>query len=549
MAHAREAMKYIIITGGVLSGLGKGITASSIGRLLRARGLKITAIKIDPYLNCDAGTMNPFQHGEVFVLHDGGEVDLDLGNYERFLDVELSSDHNITTGKAYRSVIEKERRGDYLGNTVQIIPHVTNEIKETIKKVAEASRADVALVELGGTVGDIESMPFLEAVRQLNRESGGSENCFFVHTTLVPIMGAVGEQKTKPTQHSVKDLRAIGIIPDAIVARGEKALEYDIKRKISLFCDVPMEAVVSAPDAESIYQVPSILEKQGLDDYIVKKMNIRAKKKKNMRKWNAFVRNMLAPKMEVEIAIAGKYTDLKDSYMSHIEAFHHAGAEARTRVNLRWLEGEDLETKGAGRLLRGVDGVLIPGGFGDRGTEGKISAIRYARESEIPCLGICLGFQLVVVEYCRNVMKMKDANSSEFDPKTPYPVIDLLPEQKGIKDMGATMRLGGHDIKLVPETMIRKLYGRANITERHRHRYEVNPEFIEDIEAAGLKFTGRSKDGRRMEVAELADHPYFMATQFHPEFRSRPENASKVHLGLVMAAAEYANKRKNTRYL
>jgi CTP synthase len=547
MCHAREVMKFIIVTGGVLSGLGKGITASSIGRLLRARGLKVTAIKIDPYLNCDAGTMNPFQHGEVFVLEDGGEVDLDLGNYERFLDVNLSSDHNITTGKVYKAVIEKERRGDYLGNTVQIIPHITNEIKENIKRVAWESEADVALIELGGTVGDIESMPFLESVRQLYRESGGDENCIFVHTTLVPVMGTVGEQKTKPTQHSVKELRGIGIIPDVIVARGRDALEYDIKRKISMFCDVPLEAVVSAPDAESIYQVPGILEKQGLTDYILRLMNIKAPKK-NLRKWNAFVKNMQNPQSEAEIAVVGKYTDLRDSYISHIEAFHHAGAEEKTTVKIRWLEGEDLETKGAGRLLRGVDGILVPGGFGDRGTEGKIAAVRYAREKKIPFLGVCLGFQMAVIEFARNVVKLKTAHSSEFDANTQYPVIDLLPEQLEVHDMGATMRLGGHEINLAKDSMIRRMYGRGAISERHRHRYEVNPDYIEGIEKDGLRFTGTSKDGIRMEVVELPDHPYFIATQFHPEFKSRPGNPSKVHRGLVRAATLY-NKERTARRL
>jgi CTP synthase len=537
-------MKYIIVTGGVLSGLGKGITASSIGRLLVGRGLKVTAVKIDPYLNCDAGTMNPYQHGEVYVLNDGGEADLDLGNYERFLDVELSSDHNITTGKVYRTVIERERRGDYLGKTVQIIPHVTNEIKERIKKVSESSGADVTLVELGGTVGDIESMPFLEAVRQLNRESGGDENCIFVHTTLVPVLGSVGEQKTKPTQHSVKELRAIGIIPNVIVARGKEPIEYDIKRKISLFCDVPLEAVVSAPDAESIYLVPSILDKQGITDYLLRKMKI-DRPKANMKKWDAFVHNLMNPKSTVEIAVVGKYTELKDSYISHIEAFHHASAEAQVKVNLRWIEGEDLEKKGYEKLLRGFDGILIPGGFGDRGVEGKINAIRYARESGIPILGVCLGFQLAVIEFSRNVMKLKDANSSEFNPKSKYPVIDILPEQKGVRDMGATMRLGAHDVTLNKGSMAAKLYsGKTKISERHRHRFEVNPLFIKNIEASGLRFTGRSKDGSRMEVAELAGHPFFMATQFHPEFKSRPGNPSKVHLGLVMAAKQYYKKKK-----
>lgn len=536
-------MKYIIVTGGVLSGLGKGITASSIGRLLKGRGLTVTAVKIDPYLNCDAGTMSPFQHGEVFVLDDGGEVDLDLGNYERFLDTDLSSEHNITTGKVYRKVIEKERHGDYLGKTVQIIPHITNEIKDNIMRVGKETGADIMLIELGGTVGDIESMPFLEAVRQLNRESGGNENCLFVHTTLVPVMGKVGEQKTKPTQHSVKELRAIGIIPDIIVARGEKPLEYDIKRKISLFCDVPMEAVVSAPDAESIYLVPSILEEQGLTDYILHKMRIFAPKH-TMRKWNIFVKNVIKnmqdPAAQVEIAVVGKYVDLKDSYISHIEAFHHAASEARVKVDLKWIESEDILERGAGKLLNGVDAILIPGGFGDRGTEGKIEAIRYAREKSIPMLGVCLGFQLAVAEYCRNVMKWEDANSSEFNPETEYPVIDLLPEQEGITDMGATMRLGAHEIKLAQDSRIRQLYGgKATISERHRHRYEVNPAFIERIEKGGLLFTGRSRDGIRMEAAELPGHPYFMAVQFHPEFKSRPENPSRTHLGLVRAAAEY----------
>jgi CTP synthase len=534
-------MKYIIVTGGVLSGLGKGITVSSIGRLLKSRGLKVTSIKIDPYLNCDAGTMNPYQHGEVYVLDDGGEVDLDLGNYERFLDVALTSDHNITTGKVYKAVIEKERRGDYLGKTVQIIPHITNEIKERIRIVAEGSDADVVLIELGGTVGDIESMPFLEAVRQLYREAGGEMNCLFVHTTLVPVLGVVGEQKTKPTQHSVRELRAIGIIPDVIVARGEKPLEYNIKRKIALFCDVPLEAVISAPDADSIYRVPLMLEEQGLTDFILRKLRLETKKK-DLSKWITFVDNLKGQKKKAEIAIVGKYTDLRDSYISHIEAFHHAGAEAKACIKLRWVEGEDVEKKGAARLLKGVDGILVPGGFGDRGVEGKMESVKYARENDIPFLGVCLGFQLAVAEFSRNVLKLKGANSSEFDPKTPYPVIDLLPEQKGVKDMGATMRLGAHDVRLAPKSKIRELYKKPTISERHRHRFEVNPKYIGQLEKAGLIFTGKSMDGRRMEVAELKKHQYFVATQFHPEFKSRPGNPSKVHLGLVCAAVKHAAK-------
>lgn len=543
---ARETMKYVIVTGGVLSGLGKGITASSIGRLLRARGLKVTAIKIDPYLNCDAGTMNPYQHGEVYVMDDGGEVDLDLGNYERFLDVNLTRDNNITTGRVYKTVIEKERRGDYLGKTVQIIPHITNEIKGTIERVAEEAKVDICLVELGGTVGDIESAPFLEAVRQLYTESGGSENCAFIHTTLVPIMGVVGEQKTKPTQHSVKELRALGISPDAIVARGELPLEYDIKRKISLFCDVPMEAVFSAPDAKSIYLVPGILEAQGLTNYLLRRLNIYAPVI-NMKSWNKFVKNIEEPKFEVEIAIVGKYTHLHDSYASHIEALKHSGAEAKTRVNIRWVEAEDLEKKNGIRKLDGVNGILIPGGFGDRGTKGKIAATKYARENDIPFLGICLGFQLAVIEFSRNVLRLKGANSSEFDPESPHPVIDLLPEQVGVKDMGATMRLGAHRIKLAKGSKAHRLYGKMTISERHRHRYEVNLDYIERIEDAGMKFTGKSKDGIRMEVAELRGHRHFMATQYHPEFKSRPNNPSRAHLGLVEAALKHKGVGKRPR--
>ncbi len=539
--------KYIFVTGGVLSGLGKGITASSIGCNLRARGLKITAVKIDPYLNCDAGTMNPYQHGEVYVMEDGGEVDLDLGNYERFLDVNLTREHNITTGKAYLTVIEKERRGDYLGKTVQIIPHVTNEIKDQIKRVAKASKADVTMVELGGTVGDIESMPFMEAVRQLDMESG-EDDCLFIHTTLVPVMGVVGEQKTKPTQHSVKELRAIGIQPDIIVARGAKPLQEEIKKKISLFCDVPKEAVVSAPDAKSIYYVPGILEEQGLTNYILGKFNIYAPVI-NMKKWDKFVYNLDHPKHKVEIAIVGKYTHLHDSYMSHLEALNHSASDAKTEVKVRWVEATDIEKKGAEKMLAGINGILIPGGFGERGTEGKMMSATYARENDIPFLGVCLGFQLAIIEFSRNVLKFKGANSSEFDENTKFPVIDLLPEQREIKDMGATMRLGANKIKLKKNSKAYDMYKKLKISERHRHRYEVNHDFIKDIENAGLKFTGTSLDGRRMEVAELKGHPFYIATQFHPEFKSRPSKPSPTHLGLVMAAGKHArsNSKKKPR--
>ncbi len=520
-----------------MSGLGKGISASSIGVLLKSRGLKVTAIKIDPYLNCDAGTMNPYQHGEVFVLDDGGEVDLDLGNYERFLDANLSKDHNITTGKVYRAVIEKERKGDYLGRTVQIIPHITNEIKQQIKSVAEKASADVCLIEMGGTVGDIEGMPFLEAVRQLHMEAGGSNVCF-VHTTLVPVMGAVGEQKTKPTQQSVRELRSVGIQPNAIVARGEKALDPEIKKKIGFFCDVPVEGVISAPDAPSIYDVPILFEQQGFSDYLLRSLDI-GPGKEDLKEWKEFLNRLKNPTKEVEIAAVGKYTSLHDSYISHIEAFHHAEAATRTKVKLRWVESTDIEAKGTS-LLDGVQGVLVPGGFGDRGIEGKIAAIRFARENRIPFQGVCLGFQLATVEFARNILGLKDANSSEFNQNTGAPVIDLLPEQKDVKDMGATMRLGAHEIILTGDCMTAKMYGSTEISERHRHRYEVNPKYIGKLEEYGLKFPGRSDNGRRMEVLELQSHPYFVASQFHPELKSRPFRPSPIHLGLVKAAAGLA---------
>ena len=527
-------MKYVIVTGGVLSGLGKGISTSSIGVLLKSKGLKVCPIKIDPYLNVDAGTMNPYQHGEVFVLDDGAEVDLDLGNYERFLDVNLTGDHNITTGKVYRAVIEKERRGDYLGKTVQIIPHITDEIKALLREVGEKEHADVVLVEVGGTVGDIEGMPFLEAVRQLGQEVG-KENILFVHTTLVPVMGAVGEQKTKPTQQSVRELRAAGIQPNVIIARGEHSLEPEIKKKIAFFSDVPVEGVISAPDASTIYDVPLLFDGQGLTDYAMKTLGLRAKSE-DMREWKAFLENLKSPKKEVTIALVGKYTHLKDSYISHIEAFHHASAAARVHVKLKWVESVDLEKHGM-KLLEDVDGILVPGGFGDRGIEGKIAATRFAAANDVPFQGVCLGFQLATIGFAREVLGLKGANSSEFDPKSPHPVVDLLPEQHAVKGMGATMRLGAHPIELDPKSTTAKLYAAMTIHERHRHRYEINPAYIAKLEDAGLRFVGRSDDGRRMEVLELTGHPYFIASQFHPELRSRPLRPSPIHLGLVRAAA------------
>jgi len=533
-------MKYVIVTGGVLSGLGKGIINSSLGRLFKCCGLEVTSIKIDPYLNCDAGTMNPYQHGEVFVLDDGGEVDLDLGNYERFLDKSLTSEHNITTGKVYRAVIEKERRGDYLGKTVQIVPHIINEIKGRIEDVAKRSGADVCMVELGGTVGDIESMPFLEAVRQLHFQIG-DENLIFAHVTLVPVMNVVGEQKTKPTQHSVKELRSIGIQPDLIMARASTPLQLDTKQKIALFTDVPVEAVISVPDARSIYHVPMILHEQGLTEYLLTRLKLE-RRADTLEEWQKFVASLEAAQDEVVIALIGKYTNLKDSYISHLEALNHTSASLGAKVCIRWLEAEDIETGKAVEPFKGVHGIIVPGGFGWRGTEGKMMAARHARENGVPFLGICLGFQLATCEFARNVLGCEKANSTEFDPQTPNPVIDLLPEQRGTVNLGGTMRLGAHKVLLDKDTIPYALYKSDIIYERHRHRYEVNPLYIERLEQAGLKYVGKSEDSVRMEVFQLKDHPYYVGCQFHPELKSRPRRPAPLFVGLVSAALEYKHK-------
>lgn len=533
-------MKLIFVSGGVISGLGKGITASSIGRLLESRGLAVSAIKIDPYLNIDAGTMNPFEHGEVYVLDDGGEVDLDLGNYERFMDLHLTRDHNITTGKVYRSVIENERHGDYLGKTVQIIPHVTNEIKRRILSVARESGADVTIIELGGTVGDMESMPFLEAARQLSRELGREENVMFIHTTLIPIMGSVGEEKTKPTQHSVKELMSIGIRPDIIIGRCSEPLSQAAKSKIAMFCDVPEEAVISTPDARTIYEVPLNLEKQGVVDYIIDRMKLGPLTgPRNMAGWERFVDNIINATKTVRIAVVGKYTALADSYLSHLEAFTHAGAAAGCKVKIKFIDSDDLTTGDLDMLLGDVHGILVPGGFGIRGVEGKIIAARYAREHDVPFLGVCLGFQIATIEIARDVLGLPKANSTEFQPDTPDPVICLMSEQKGIVDMGATMRLGAQDVYVAEDSKASKLYGATLISERHRHRFEVNPSYISKLEEAGWRFTGRSECGTRMEIGELEGHPYFVASQFHPEFKSKPTKPSPLHQGLVDAAIRF----------
>ncbi|MFL2945073.1 MAG: glutamine hydrolyzing CTP synthase [Candidatus Poseidoniales archaeon] len=534
-----ELMKYIIVTGGVLSGLGKGITSSSAGLLLQCAGYNVTAVKMDPYLNVDAGTMNPYEHGEVFVMTDGAEVDLDLGNYERFLRCNLTSEHNITTGKVYKRVIEKERHGDYLGQTVQIIPHVVREIVDGMRKAAEDSKADICMVEFGGTVGDIESMPFMEAGRLLSREEG-KENVMYIHTTLVPVVGSVGEQKTKPTQHSIKELQGLGIRPDIIVGRSNDVLDEDIAAKIAFFADIPRKAVISAPDAKSIYDVPLMFLEQGLHELIEKRLGLKTKKP-DVTKWKDFAKRVSNGGEEVEIALIGKYTALKDSYISHKESLRYAGAVLGCRVKVRWIEAPDLEDSGTVNDLEGVNGVLVPGGFGNRGAEGKIMSAKWAREQKIPYLGVCFGFQLATIEFARNVLGLNGANSAELDPESPHPVVNILPEQEGVNDMGATMRLGDHEVN-VSKGKAKELYGKDRISERHRHRYEINPEYIEQIEAKGMKYTGRDLSGRRMEILELEGHPYFVASQFHPEFKSRPDEPSPLHLGLVKAALVHKNR-------
>jgi len=520
--------KFIFVTGGVMSGLGKGITAASIGRLLANAGFDVTAVKIDPYLNVDAGTMNPFQHGEVYVLKDGGEVDLDLGNYERFLDIDMTSDHNVTTGKVYQNVIEAERAGDYLGKTVQIIPHVTDDIKRRIREAAAGT--DVCIVEVGGTVGDIEGMQYLEALRQFAHEEH-ERDILFAHVTLVPY-SKNGEQKTKPTQHSVKELRSIGLQPDVLVGRCEDPLERQTKEKIALFCDVPTSAVFSNPDVEDIYRVPLVVEDEGLDEFVIQELALEREalpQRDRDTTWREHVTR--ETEGSARIAIVGKY-GLEDAYISIHESLKHAGLEERLDVDRVWIHSEQL-ADGHDDELTDVDGVVVPGGFGARGTEGKIEAIRYARENDVPFLGLCLGFQLAVVEFSRHVLDLGGAHSAELDEDTPHPVIDLLPEQQDLEDLGGTMRLGAHETEIEPGSLAHRLYGDTSCTERHRHRYEVNPEYIPDLEAAGMVFSGKS--GNRMEILELPDHPYFFGTQFHPEFRSRPTRASPPFVGLLEA--------------
>jgi CTP synthase len=525
----------VFVTGGVVSALGKGIVAASLGRLLKARGLRVQAQKFDPYLNIDPGTMSPFQHGEVFVTEDGAETDLDIGHYERFIDENLSRNASHTAGAIWNAVLRKERKGEYLGATVQVIPHITNEIKHRIRRAAEAAPADVVISEIGGTVGDIESLPFLEAIRQFRREAG-AENVLYLHVTLVPFIEAAGELKTKPTQHSVNELRRIGIHPDIVVARSREELSGDIRDKIALFADVDPGAVVASPDVPDVYLVPSVLQEEGLDQLVVEKLGLGGPARPDLGEWAELTERIGRLEGEVEIALVGKYVKLKDAYLSVHEALKHAGLHHGTRVNVRWVDAEGMSLEEARAELASVDGVLVPGGFGSRGWEGKILACRVARERGIPYLGICLGMHVAVSEFARHVLGLDGANSTEMDPETPYPVIDLLPEQKEIEDLGGTMRLGAQAVEVAEGTRARDAYDEAVVHERHRHRYEVNNHLRPRLVDAGLVVSGTFQEGRLVEIVELPDHPWFVASQFHPEFKSRPTRPAPLFRDFVGAA-------------
>jgi CTP synthase len=540
--------KYIFITGGVVSSLGKGIAASSLAAILEARGLKVTMTKLDPYINVDPGTMSPFQHGEVFVTEDGAETDLDLGHYERFLRTTMGKVNNWTTGQIYENVIRKERRGEYLGATVQVIPHITDEIKRVIRLSADSY--DVAMIEIGGTVGDIESQPFLEAIRQMRVELG-EDRCLFIHLTLVPYIASAGEVKTKPTQHSVKELRTIGIQPDILICRSEKLVPQSERKKIALFTNVSENAVISAPDADTIYRIPMLLHEQGLDDIVVKRLKLDAHPA-DLTEWQAVVDALIHPEREVTIAMVGKYVNHSDAYKSLSEALIHAGIRTKTKVNIQYIDSEEIEDKGTGALA-GMDAILVPGGFGERGVEGKIATVKYAREHKIPYLGICLGMQVAVIEFARDVAGLEGAHSTEFLPKTPHPVIALITEwqddagnveqRSANSDLGGTMRLGGQKCRLVAGSLAHKVYGKDVITERHRHRYEFNNRYLKLLEDQGMRISGKSLDGRLVEMIEIPDHPWFLACQFHPEFTSTPRGGHALFTGFVSAAGEYQHTK------
>ena len=534
--------KYIFVTGGVVSSLGKGITAASLGRLLKSRGYRVTIQKFDPYINIDPGTMSPYQHGEVFVTDDGAETDLDLGHYERFIDINLSKNSNTTTGKIYQSVINKERRGDYLGGTVQVIPHITNEIKERVFRVGQQDNADFVITEIGGTVGDIESLPFLEAIRQVKKDVGKND-VLYIHVTLVPYISAAGELKTKPTQHSVKELRSIGISPDILVCRSEKPISKEMREKMAMFCDVDPDAVIQNLTARSIYEVPMLMEEQGLDTIVLRKLAMEDKPK-DMQGWHDMVARILKKyDKKVTIAVVGKYVALQDAYISITESLRHAAVANETELDIHWVNAEEIEADDTdmAKVMAGVDGILVPGGFGNRGIEGKIKAIQYAREHKIPFFGICLGMQCAVIEFARHVCGMADANSSEFNPNSTHPVIDLMPEQLDVEDLGGTMRLGLYPCKVYPDTLTSKAYNAELIYERHRHRYEFNNAFREEIVGKGLVLGGTLPNGRLVEIVELpeSEHPCFLGAQFHPEFKSRPTNPHPLFRDFVGAAVKH----------
>lgn len=538
--------KYIFVTGGVVSSLGKGITAASLGRLLKNRGYKVTIQKFDPYINIDPGTMSPYQHGEVFVTDDGAETDLDLGHYERFIDMNLSKASNVTTGKIYQSVINKERKGEYLGSTIQVIPHITNEIKDRVLRVGREDNADIVITEIGGTVGDIESQPFLEAIRQVRKDVPNRNDVLYIHVTLIPYISAAGELKTKPTQHSVKELRSIGIQPDIIVCRTEKEISDDMKRKIALFCDVDPEAVISNMTCSTIYEVPLLLQEEGLDSIVLRKLGLEDRPC-DMTEWKAMVDRILAAEKQVDIALVGKYVELHDAYLSVAEALSHAGFAFGTKIRIHWVNSEELEDHldTLDDVFKDVGGIVVPGGFGSRGIEGKIASIRWAREHKVPFLGLCLGMQCAVIEFARHVCGMTDANSSEIAPDCRYPAIDLMADQEDVTEKGGTMRLGLYPCKLAAGTKARALYDDKEIVyERHRHRYEVNNEFRQAMVDKGLVIAGTSPDNRLVEMIELKDHPFFEATQAHPEFKSRPTRPHPLFKGFVEAAIKYESEHK-----
>ncbi|MEH7352200.1 CTP synthase [Neobacillus drentensis] len=528
--------KYIFVTGGVVSSLGKGITASSLGRLLKNRGLNVTIQKFDPYINVDPGTMSPYQHGEVFVTDDGAETDLDLGHYERFIDINLNKYSNVTTGKIYSSVLRKERRGDYLGGTVQVIPHITNEIKDRVFRAGKETNADVVITEIGGTVGDIESLPFLEAIRQIKSDIG-RDNVMYIHCTLIPYIKAAGEMKTKPTQHSVKELRSLGIQPNIIVVRTEMPVSQDMKDKLALFCDIDAKAVIECQDADTLYSIPLALQEQNMDQIVCDHLKLDTNKA-DMTEWKALVDRVLNLSNKTRIGLVGKYVELQDAYISVVEAMKHAGYTFDNDVEIKWINSEEVTRENVAELLHDVDGVLVPGGFGDRGIEGKIEATRYARETKKPFLGICLGMQLATIEFARNVLGYKDAHSAEFVPETAHPIIDLLPEQKDVEDLGGTLRLGLYPCRLIEGTKAYAAYEDEVVYERHRHRYEFNNHYRQEMEAHGFVFSGTSPDGRLVEIIELTDHPWFVASQFHPEFVSRPTRPQPLFRDFIKATIQ-----------